>query len=171
MLGMDWGGATSNGIETPVIAAFLLALQATIERLGLGIIPYADAGLSGWLNTLDQMCAPPRGRSSACTPLELELQALPWPSEAGPSLPPLSQDPVGRYRILNSPWSQFATACNASSWAANGALGRATSHPFLCACIRSRWGMLKRRVTHIRCPSLLRRVRIYGADRVRGAAQ
>lgn len=168
MLGMDWGGPTPNGIETPVVAAFLLALQATIERLGLGIVPYADAGLSGWLNTLDQMCTPPRGSSSACTPLELELQALPWPAESGPSLPPLSQDPVGRYRILNSPWSQFAAACNASSWAANGALGRATSHPFLCAC--KLWCGCCCRVTQA-VLLLLRRVRVYGSGRIRGAAQ
>lgn len=127
MLGMDWGGSTAQGITTPVISHFLLELQATIARLGLGIVPYGDAGLSGWLNTLDIECSNP----GACTDQQLQLQALPWPTEAGPSLPPLSQDPYGRYCILNAPWSSFSDACKTSAWAANGALGRATSHPFL----------------------------------------
>ena len=126
MLGFDWGGPTTQGIETPVIAAFLLELQAVIKRLGLGIVPYGDAGLGGWMNALDQQCA-----AGECSPLQAQLQALPWPSEAGPSLPPLSQDPFGRYTIINAPWEQFGAACNTSAWAANGALGRATLHPFL----------------------------------------
>jgi hypothetical protein len=128
MLGMDWGGPSPpQGIETPVIAAFLLSLQQTIARLGLGVMPYGDAGLSEWLVGLDIACRSPQG----CSPLESELQSLPWPAESGPPLPPLSQDPDGRYRILNAPANSFDQACNTSAWNGNGALGRATMHPFL----------------------------------------
>jgi hypothetical protein len=101
MLGFDWGVMTNDGIELPVIASFFLTLQQIITDLGLGIVPYGDSGVGGWFQALDAAC-----NAGQCTPLQSQLQALPWPSETQDSLPPLSQDPYGRFRILNSPWKQ-----------------------------------------------------------------
>lgn len=105
-----------NETQAALIHAFVLGLQSRIVKYNLSLAPYFDSGMNGWWAALDSQCAAggcPAGSTLAA------LQAVPFLSETGDSLPPPASDPYGRVRILNSDAHDFAGDCNTSSWASS----------------------------------------------------
>ena len=125
MLGMDWGGPTPpQGVMTPLVSRFLLALNATIFSAGRAVVPYLDDEMNGWLSALDRKCS-----ASSCSAAEEAVDSLSWPAESGAPLPDPSTDPRGRFRLINAAQGDLAPCCASDCWA--GSAQRAAGYPFL----------------------------------------
>jgi hypothetical protein len=127
-IGLDFGltnGTFSllNKTSTNLIWNMLLGIQERILRYNLQLQPYFDSTLNGWFQQLDQLC-----ESGQCNEVLELLDNLPWASETGGGFPSLSDDPKGRFKILNSDWQSYEQVC-AAGWNNSIGTGRMIAPP------------------------------------------
>lgn len=139
MIGLDYGGTpgSANIMDgnpaAPILRNWILSMAAAIEGAGIGVVPYLDAGTQLWWEALDQQCAKNPSLPNCNSGPLAQIRNLPWPIAVGDQFPPMSQDPAGRYRILNSEFTDanFGTDCNTSSWDTANTSARAAGFPYL----------------------------------------
>lgn len=100
--------------------SFFTQLQAIITQHKLAFVPTLDSFANDWFVSADVAC------QKTCTADQATLSALPFPA-GGEGFPATTDDPKGRYQILNAAWGDFNGICSSSFPLAN----RTDKYPYL----------------------------------------